>query len=301
MNCKHAAELFDSYIKKTASKEDAAALEAHIANCDSCRKQLELYRFYFTDTNIENDFLVPSQLNAKIKYTIQQAKENAKNTKKIPFWQNKRILSAATACAFLFVAGILGVSNYEKLQNAAKTPVSVETPVVLTEEKSRTSVPVAQEQMPEPVPTPQTVSVPESVSAPVAAKVSKNATRVPEKNEKAAPEAAELSVLADTSDEIQAYGSGGSTNASAEDTLTYQSDSETQSVKMQRNLVIAEDITLSFDQKDAVLTAYPHEVIADDLFLVTVTKAELETLLGSSVEADETKTQLVIRFIATEH
>ncbi len=283
MKCKHAFSLFDSYIKQTASKEDVALLEEHIATCDSCKKQLELYRLYLSDVRIEDDFLVPSQLNAKLKYTIHQAKQ-AKTTK-IPFWQNKRILSAATACAFLFVASILGVSNYEKLQNAAKAPVSVEAPVTAAEEPVAASEVVVNEEVSAPVPTPGITKNDENI---------RKTPEEPVVNEAISNEPTAASVHSDNLDEPAAY----SVEAAQDDTLSEESS---QPFKLQRTIDVAEDITLSADQKDSILESFPHEVISEDVFLVTITKAELESILNFTIEVDESKPQLIIKFTTTEN
>ena len=151
MKCNHAVALFDSYLKGNATQEEKTALENHIATCKICKKQLDLYRFYFTDVKIENDFPVPSQLNAKIKYTIHQAK----GKKKVPFWRSKHVLSFATACTFMLVAGIWGISHYAQLQNYADTPV--------TETAAPASTPAGftKEQIPEPSPVaPVTTAAP---------------------------------------------------------------------------------------------------------------------------------------------
>lgn len=290
MKCNQITELFDSYLKKTATSQEVQALETHIKTCESCRKQLELYRLYFADVKIEDDFPVPSQLNAKIKYAIQQARET-KETKKIPFWQNKRILSAATACAFLFVASVLGVANYDKLQNAAKTPVTVETPVPAVIEKTVNITSDIPKQTPEAVPTPATV------------KESRQIPQASVTDEPVTPQMAEAYVLPDTSGEIQAYSGGSAVNTAADAATEITEKEEITEITgevepfiMQRNIKVAEDITLSSDWKDKILEAFPHEVISEEVFLVTITKAELETLLEFPLDADETKTQLTIRF-----
>ena len=277
MNCKQTIELFDRYVNGTLDSAKKKELECHLNTCEECKKQLELYRFYFSDVKIEDDFPVPAQLNAKIQYTLQQARL-AKDPKKIPFWQNKRILSAATACAFLFVASILGVSNYEKLQNAAKTSVVVGTPAISSNETAK----VVPEQTPEPT------------SAPVMARTTRQTPQISVADEPVLPQD-EAAFISDTTNDIAAYSEEEHTNSVTEDTQ----EESSAAFNLQRTVVPAEDITLSPDIKEAILLTYPYEILSEDVYLVAVTKAELETILGYPLDTEE-KDQLIIRFTTIE-
>ena len=270
MNCKETVALFDSYVNKTINPAEKQALEEHLKTCETCRKQLELYSLYFSDVKIEDDFLVPSQLNAKIKYTIQQAREK-KEAKKIPFWQNKRILSAATACAFLLMAGLWGASNYSGLKKAANTTAI------------KTNEPVIQGE----IANLNTAS--EQSETPAMAKESRQVTPVYNHHEETLPEAANEAPIPEVSEDVAAYSGEADTN--------FTTDAVAEPFTMTRTVAAPEDISLSVDWKDTILTQFPHEVITEDIFLVTVTKAELETITGQILETDETKTQLFIRFI----
>ncbi len=282
MKCKQTAEFFDSYINGTINAADKQSLENHLEACESCRKQLELYRFYFSDVKIENDFPVPSQLNAKIKYTIEQARA-AKATKKIPFWQSKRILSVATACAFLFVAGIWGGANYTKLQDAASTPV-IETTNPITQGE------------PASVEEADRILSDSSVSAPVLAKQAGEAAQIPVQTEKTMPMLAAANPIPDVSNNQATYSA--ETNANlATDTVA---GTEIETFHLTRNLQEPEDLAISLEWKEKILTHFPHEVISEDTFLITATKAELESFLECSLDADETKTQLTVQFVSAE-
>lgn len=296
MKCKQTVALFDAYINGTISPAEKQALKSHLETCESCKKQLELYHFYFSDVKIEEDFPVPAQLNAKIKYTLQQARD-AKEPKKLPFWQNKRILSAATACAFLFVAGILGASNYDKLQNASGTPVLTEPPVAVSNEIAK--------MIPEETPSP--------TSAPTVAKVTQQTPQVAVISESVPPQD-EIAMLSDAPEDIPAYSEEEQNNAVSENVQ----DTSATGFSLQRTVIPAEDVTLSIDWKESILLTYPHEILSDDLFLVAVTPAELEIMLGYPLDTEETKEtketkeageptepeepkdQLIIRFINIE-
>ena len=273
MKCKHIVELFDSYVNGTADVGVKQAIEDHLKTCDACRKQLELYRFYFQDVKIENDFPVPSDLNAKIKYAIHQTKQK----KKIPFWQNKRILSAATVCAFLLVAGIWGTSNYTKLQNAANT-VTVENTASITKETDEP-----------PLATPEVVQYTRQIPEP--------SVTTPTN----APEVAAIEPLSDHSTQIAAYagneeaniGGGGEVNQDSGDTIATNEEAFT----LKRNIVATEDVTVLAEWKEQILSQFPNEELSENTYLVTVTKPELEALLGCSIDADENKAQLILRFV----
>ncbi|MBO5409178.1 MAG: zf-HC2 domain-containing protein [Clostridia bacterium] len=118
MKCSQATALFDEYLNNTIQPSDEKQLTEHLKTCASCQKQWEAYRFFFENASIEEDFLVPSQLNAKIKYTIHQAKNN----KKVPFFLNKQLLAGVTACSFLLVGTLWGASHYQQLKEASLNP-----------------------------------------------------------------------------------------------------------------------------------------------------------------------------------
>ncbi len=273
MKCKQIVALFDSYISGTADVTVQKTVEDHLKTCEACKKQLALYRFYFQDAKIENDFPVPSDLNAKIKYTIHQAKQQ----KKVPFWQNKRILSTATACAFLFVAGLWGISNYAKLQDAAN-PVIVET-----------ATPVTQKTNESPLATPEVIQHTRQLPEPSVT----TQTNV--------PEIAAIEPLSDQSTQIAAYsgneegnfGGGGGAKQNSEDLIANNEEVFT----LKRNAVVSEDLTVLAEWKEQILSQFPNEELAENTYLVTVTKLELEELMECSVDADENKTQLILRFV----
>lgn len=290
MKCNHAIELFDSYVKGTATENNKKALESHLKTCEACQKQLELYRVFISDaTKIEDDFPVPSQLNAKIKYTIQQARET-RETKKIPFWMNKQFLSTATACAFLLVAGIWGASNYTKLQNAAGIS-NIETASSVTTNQVTETDPQKKQTAPE-VPTPSPAVMAKAKQ--VAENPDNSATNeVIMQDTVPVPQLAEEPPVLEVSEDISAYSGGADANSAK--------DAKSEPALMQRMMVPTEDVTISFEWKDEILATFPHEILSEDTFLVTATKADLEALMGCSVDADETKTQLTIRFLALEH
>ncbi len=273
MKCKQIVALFDSYINGTADSTVRKTVEDHLKTCEACKKQLALYRFYFQDVKIENDFPAPSDLNAKIKYTIHQAKQQ----KKVPFWQSKRILSVATACTFLLVAGLWGASNYRKLQDAAK-PAIAEAPASVTQEINEL-----------PLATPEVVQNVRQMPEP---------TVIAQTN---VPETAATEPLSDLSTQIPAYtgnkeaniGGGGGVNQDFGDAIATNEEVYT----LKRNIAAAEDIVILAEWKDQILSQFPGEELAENTYLVTVTKTELEELMGCSVDADENKTQLVLRFL----
>ena len=102
---------------------------------------------------------------------------------------------------------------------------------------------------------------------------------------------ANIHQIPDASEDVAAYSNEADTNVIK--------DAVMEKGKMTRSLT-TEDISLSADWKDTILANYPHEVITEDIFLVTISKTELENILGNSIETDETKTQLFIRFTTTK-
>ena len=263
MKCKHAVELFDSYLKGTAKWEDRTDLENHLATCEVCKQQFELYRFYFSDANVESDFPVPSQLNTKIKYAVYQ---QATKPKKVPFWQNKRILATATACAFLFVVGILGTSYFDKMKEAAKatnteaTTAAEQTEELLLASTSEVKSPTKQNPSPRSM-----IIVNESVA-----------------------DTTDEQTMEETEALIPAY--DGENIASPRHFMMG-------STVFYKNENVTPDLLVDAEWMDTILSEFPHEVLTEDTYLVTVTTEELETLMDCSVDADETKSQLTLQFV----
>lgn len=261
MKCGRITGLFDSYIKGTATREEQAILENHIATCEACRKQLELYRYYFSDTAIEDDFSVPARLNASIQYAIHQERSK----KKIPFWQNRRIISAATACAFALVAGIWGISNYQNLKDMTQT--------------------LKQETV-QPIPTEPATGVDEPES-------DSGSQPAPRKMVPDTPAPANITADATTEDaQIAAY----SEEASAPVHHAYTMGR----TLLQPIMQTPQEIVIADTWMENLLAQFPNEIISEDIYLVTVTKAELEEFLGCSTDANEEAEQLVIRFVSIE-
>ncbi len=304
MNCKQAENLFDAY--KRGTLQDTKALEEHLANCESCKKSWELYQLFFADTAIEQDFPVPNQLNAKIKYTLQQAK----NKKKIPFYRQKQVLSYATACCFLLMAGLWGTSHYQSLKNEI-------TPSVVTNEVQTdlvTSIPTES-----PVPEMVTLqsgaeeanqlkrAVPAPPPAQTQAPVVQSQPEEVIKNEAAQNESTqnEAAMLSDTS-----YGTADHTPAVVSDeTNTLESDKSAGSgggggsasvyarqteevMPMTENLP---HVTVSQEHRLEILENYRHVELSENVYAVTIIREELENILQITIDIEE-KTEYIIEF-----
>lgn len=353
MKCNHIVELFDSYLKGTATSQESSALEQHIATCETCRKQLELYRIFFADVNIENDFPVPPQLDAKIKYAVYQAK----STKKVPFWQNKRILSAATACAFLFVVGIFGASRYSKIKEAAQVsnPQLVQTVDFSTGETDSNDVVTAEPEDVAQIPTQEQILNDAAASEKTIPEESNNAK--PQKEEKVSPKATEKpksssKVVAESAPKATPKPNNTQKTASADtntatkaapdvntkvvateaaDTPKTVSEKATDSAMVsesgtkkalsptphptpqstqkpmdatiysargisQENTETDKNIVIADQWKEPILANFPHQAISNDTYLVTITKTELEAVLGYPTDANAGQSQLTLQF-----
>ncbi len=245
MKCSHAISLFDEYLKQTISLSDKQELTEHLKTCASCQKQWEAYRFFFENSNIEEDFLVPSQLNAKIKYTIHQAKNN----KKVPFFQNKQLLAGLTACSFLLVGAVFGTSYYQQLKDARTQPdTGIVEPMVRTvDDPSKMAESISDEPNP--------------------------------------ARALSMDPTIETKNDTPAY-LGDETENAPSNIMMVQEAMPTQN-----------EVKISDQWQEKILIAFPHEVLTEDTYLVMATKEELEQLLGCSVDADESASQLTIQFV----
>lgn len=353
MKCNHIVELFDSYLKGTATPQEASALEQHIATCETCRKQLELYRMFFADVNIENDFPVPPQLDAKIKYAVYQAKA----TKKIPFWQNKRILSAATACAFLFVVGIFGASRYSKMKDAAQVTdpqlmqmadyankEADDNDVVTSEPEDVMQLPTqeqilndatdSEKKLPEesnnseaqkeekaspkatekPKDNSKVVTESPPKATPKPSNAQKNASTESKPLSKAAHDVNTAVVAAETIKTPKAVSETATDSAVPQESGTQKAavptpqptqkpeDATVYSAReiAQENAGTGKNIVIANQWKESILADFPHEIISKDTYLVTITKAELEAVLGYSTDANAGQSQLTLQFVSTD-
>ncbi len=304
MNCKQAENLFDAY--KRGTLQDTKALEEHLANCQSCKKSWEIYQLFFADTAIEQDFPVPNQLNAKIKYTLQQAK----NKKKVPFYRNKQVLSYATACCFLLMAGLWGTSHYQTLKKDIN-------PSVLTTDVQTESV----KSIPTSSPVPETVAlqsgseevnqlkrtIPAAPPVQTQAPIAKAQPEEVVKNETAPSETMqnEVMVLSDTS-----YHTADNTPAVVSDeTNTSESDksaggggggASVYARQTESTLPIAEypaDFTVSQEHRLEILENYPHVELSENVYAVTIPREELAKILQVSIDTEE-KNEYIIEFTA---
>lgn len=290
MNCKEATDLFSEHRMETLPQAKKQALEEHLNHCQSCQKAWKAYSVFFADTGIENDFLIPSQLNAKIKYTIHEAN----NKKKVPFFRSKQVLSYATTCCFLLVAGIFGASHFGQLQENINTPyVATVSDVQKTEAMETTApqpefssadtqdvqpTPPAVRNISKPTPAPKknniSESTPENVTTPASEPLADMA------NQKIAP----------ASEEGASGGGGASLEAyNAYYTITRQVD---------QSLAISEypaDLTVSAEFQTTLLENYPHTELTASVYSITITKAELEEILEITTELEE-RTEYIIAF-----
>lgn len=274
MNCKEVSNLFCDYLADTLSGETKQQLEEHLQSCPSCQKDWKTYQLFFTNSSMENDFPVPSQLNAKIKYTINQAK----NKKKVPFYRNRQVLSYATACCFLLVAGIFGTSHYQQLKTEIQNPSATNEIQVVLQEPVATQSPIATQAPSQPTLAPtKSISQPALVTDVVAPAVSPAAE----------PIVAEEPVVAN-----EPVVAAEETDHQTQETTTYARE-------VDEPMAIAEqpeDINLSIEFKDALLEQYPHTELAKNTYAVAITKAELSAFVQSELPLDE-KCEYVIVFV----
>ena len=303
MKCSQATALFDEYLNKTIQPADEKQLTEHLKACASCQKQWETYRFFFENASIEEDFLVPSQLNAKIKYSIHQAKNN----KKVPFFQNKQLLAGLTACSFLLVGTLWGTSYYQQMKEAHMQP---QTPVV---EPMVRSVPAPVQQPVEE----KNESVEESNTPPVA-KQKPNVPKAQPKvtqSEPVSQQQSEAEITESQNDVMTAdvteapfsaaYGrrNGGAAPAPVseepvlltEDTpeMLYDDSADTQVEQTPANIAT---ITLSKSWQDIILSNAPYTQISETCYQVEVNKQTLEGLIGEPVFCPEETLSFQITF-----
>lgn len=287
MKCSAAQNLFGEYLKGSLSQEEIANLEHHLHDCEECKTKWETYRVFFSDTQIEQDFPVPSQLNAKIKYTLQQAK----NKKKIPFYRNKQVLSYATACCFLLMAGLFGTSHFEQMKEDVKQPVVTKEIITGTMQN-----------------TPAETPLPEPVMTETAAKQTPKLTKaVPDSNKTVMPSSAPetnhntAELLADSITSQDAVEESqnealmvAETAAEYEEPTTYARHGGGGSLPI---LEHPADFTVAESLRSQILDNYPHTKLSENLFSVQIPEDYLETLLGISIDTEESTTEYILEFI----
>lgn len=281
MNCKEASNLFSELRLETLSPEAQQELEEHLNHCQSCQKEWKIYNLFLADTRIEEDFPIPSQLNAKIKYTIDQAK----NKKKVPFYRNKQVLAFATACCFLLMAGIWGTSHFEALKN------DMHSTQITSQD---------QETAPQNVKTADTMEIPPEQNIPAYDPQPTPAVQpVTPKNAPTTTDYATQDPLADTENAGIAPASettlpsGGGSEAGGEN-----SDASPFSRQRPEDGNQAEhsaDLTVNAQFCAELLEHYPNTQLAEQTYLITITKAELEEVLKETTTLEE-KSEYIILF-----
>ena len=128
LKCKDVIGMFDEYMNNNLDKTNSDDFIKHIELCENCRKDFELYKAYFSDINIENDFAFPNDLNAKIKYKLNDIKKEKKF-----LFRPKIVLTYATSISFLLLIGIFGSTYMENLKKPLENPktaqIEIETPI----------------------------------------------------------------------------------------------------------------------------------------------------------------------------
>jgi hypothetical protein len=118
--CDEIIGIFDEYLNNKLDKESLDDFICHIKLCEDCKKDLEVYKAFFSDINIENDFAFPNDLNAKIKYKLN----NIKKEKKYLF-KPKIVLAYATSISFLLIIGIFGNTYMNSLKKQSEGVSSI--------------------------------------------------------------------------------------------------------------------------------------------------------------------------------
>ncbi len=285
MKCKEASDLFSEKRLGTISPENKQALEEHLHHCQSCQKAWEAYSLFLSDARIEDDFPLPSQLNAKIKYTIHQAK----NKKKVPFFRSKQVLSYATACCFLLVAGIWGTSHFEQIKE------DIQTPLLATESRLEQ----AQAPLPEDIVAENVPSQPEPTEQPTVLKNKVNPA--PVQNRELVPQKEQLEMTTSASEPLADQTSTVTEELNSVEVAngaTEPANAATFSRQADYGVAIAEypaDITVNNQFQAALLEGYPHTQLTDTVYQITITKAELEEILQTETTLEE-KSEYVIEF-----
>lgn len=282
MNCKEASNLFSELRLGTLSPETQQELEEHLNHCQSCQKEWKIYNLFLADTRIEEDFPIPSQLNAKIKYTIDQAK----NKKKVPFYRNKQVLACATACCFLLMAGIWGTSHFEALKNDVHSTriTSQEQETAPQNTKTADTMEIPPEQNipaydPQPTPAVQ----------PVTPKTAPTTTDSATQDLLADTENAGIAPASETT--LPSGGGGSAADGEPYDASTFSRQLPTDGDQGEYSA----DLTVSVQFCAELLEHYPNTQLAEQTYLITITKAELEEVLKETTTLEE-KSEYIILF-----
>lgn len=307
LRCRNLSDWFEEYLNGTISQPTKQAFESHLEECPHCRKQFELYQKYFQNREIESDFKLPSDLNAKIKYTVFQAKQ----AKKTPVWRRKQTLAFVTAVSFLFVAGIWGGGQFDLWKKETVLPQNEQ--MMLSGENFQSDTAVPQEPNPkieQSVPVAETPAVLDTTPQPKKKVIpTAQPTVTPQPSELSAEVLQESGTLASETDGAQAVSEenlsdSGSASGGGGGSPGHQ---QTQSPAMlfnARNIPLTADlapetvdITLDQKYKEVLLGKYPFVFLEDEIYRIDITHEELLAELGEETGIEDTnQTAFVIRF-----
>lgn len=117
MDCKKVSTLMSSYIDNQLSPNEKQSFEEHIADCDSCREELDFMQNILKDVNDLNDEKeLPSDFHENLMVKIDNVKSSQKHTTKITKLNEFRKYYTAIAAVFVAVLifGFIGISNLNK-------------------------------------------------------------------------------------------------------------------------------------------------------------------------------------------
>lgn len=117
MDCTKVSSIMSSYIDDQLSLEEKKMFEEHIANCDSCKEELDFMVNILKDVNdLKDEMELPSDFHENLMVEIDKVKSSRKHTSKITKLNEFRKYYTTVAAVFiaLLIFGIIGISNLNK-------------------------------------------------------------------------------------------------------------------------------------------------------------------------------------------
>lgn len=112
MNCKQVRELLSDYIDNLIENEDVTAIEAHLAQCESCRKEYEELLHIVNLLSELPEKKLPDTFDERLHEALLAVNAEREAVTVVPVSRRKSFVKRITSVAAIFVVGLFVIAMY---------------------------------------------------------------------------------------------------------------------------------------------------------------------------------------------
>lgn len=128
MDCIRSSEMMSEALDKRLCQDDAVEFEAHIASCDLCSEEYDLYKSIQDNLNRLGDDQtdLPSGFHEQLMKKVTELNDTtARPDRVLPLWKrvNRRSMNIAAVLVFVVVFALIGINNLDPNKKSNDTVV----------------------------------------------------------------------------------------------------------------------------------------------------------------------------------